>query len=396
MINKALVLNDVSFDASQRLRVGTLNTLFDGKTLNADDATLYNTVGTGTGTWASNTYQMSVTSGQYLIRQGMVFANYGSGKSQMIELTFENFQVQANVSKRVGYFSSSVTAPYNTVYDGICLENDGTTIRIRTYNNGVSTNNIPITSWDGYNQLSSYNWSNFTIILFDFLWLGGSAIRMFVVQNGTFVLAHTIKWAGTTTGTIILSPNQPVRYEIISSTGSGSFTPICAQISTEGSYSQAQGKIYSTTTSTTGVTLAAIGTNYFMLGVRKNLTYRNASVQVIGLSTFISSAGDQCYWTLEYNPTLTGGVTNTATTEVTIATNATLGTPATASGGIVLASGFSLTNILLSTSVFESSLSTYLKNTIADATNTTPLLAVCMRPITTNITAFATLNYKVF
>lgn len=398
MINQALLLGNVSFDAAKRLRVGQLSTLFDGKTLNADDTTLYNTAGTGTGTWANNTYQMSVTSGQYFIRQGTIFAGYASGKSQLIEVTFQNFQVQANVTKRVGYFSSSATAPYNTVFDGIFLENDGTTIRLRTFNAGTSTSNVPITSWDGYNQLSSYNWANFTAVLFDFLWLGGTAVRMFVMKDGQFVLAHTIKWAGNNAGTIILSPNQPIRYEIASSTGTGSLTSICAQVSSEGEVNGgAQGKTLVTTSGTTGITMATINTNYFILGIRKNMTYRTTTISMIDLNGFVSSVLDQCYWTLEYNPTLTGGVTNTATNEITVTTNTAVGTPATASGGIVLASGFLQTTALQpSNNFFVSSSSVSLKNFINDATNTTPLLALCMRPITAGIKSFGVLSYKVY
>lgn len=76
------------------LKVGQLTTLFDGKILNQDDTDIWQTVGTGTGTFTPNLYQMTVSSGQYMVRQSKRFMHYFSGKSQIIEMTFDNFHTE--------------------------------------------------------------------------------------------------------------------------------------------------------------------------------------------------------------------------------------------------------------------------------------------------------------
>ena len=120
----------VTLDAGSRLRTSQMTTLLDGKILNSDTPFLFDNAGTGTGTYANNKYNMSVGVGQFRVRQSKRFNPYFSGKSQLIEVTFDNFQVEANTVKRAGYFSSSAVSPFTANYDGFYIENDGTTIRL--------------------------------------------------------------------------------------------------------------------------------------------------------------------------------------------------------------------------------------------------------------------------
>jgi hypothetical protein len=85
-------------------------TLFDGKTLNADDPLIFENEGTGAATYAGSNVTLSVTAGQYMIRQQLFHNPYFSGKPQQIEQTCLGFQSQAGVVKRIGYFSSSTVA----------------------------------------------------------------------------------------------------------------------------------------------------------------------------------------------------------------------------------------------------------------------------------------------
>jgi len=158
----------INADAGGRTRISSITTLFDGKTLNADDERLFENVGTGTGLFSNNSYTMSVTAGQHFIRQARRFNPYFSGKSQLFEPTFDNFQPQAGVVKRAGYFSSNAVAPFDSDKDGAWIESDGTTIRLIVSNFGAETLNLPLTSWSGYANLAEYqnvaNWQNFTVI----------------------------------------------------------------------------------------------------------------------------------------------------------------------------------------------------------------------------------------
>lgn len=387
----------VTLDAGSRLRTSQMTTLHDGKILNGDNIFLYDNQGTGTGTYANNKYNMSVTAGQFRVRQSKRFLPYFSGKSQLMEVTFDNFQVEANVTKRAGYFSSNAVSPFASNYDGFYIENDGTTIRLKADRLGTNTINVPWTSWDNYNLISSYNWANFTVVAFDFLWLGGAVLRIFLKTDRGFVLAHTVNYAGAATDTFIASPNQPIRYEIRSTTGTGSFRYICSQVSTEGSTTES-GYNNSIISLSTGAnpsnTAATVGTRYALKGIRKKVANRDNSVKVVFPQVFINSA-DQAIWTLELNPTLSAPLTYTdvlnsavqeANGSAVTALSITVTTP-----GRVLASGIVMQNGMMPTGIFENDFLTSLGSTLA---NVMDEIVLCIQPMSTNVTVNGVINFK--
>ena len=73
--NQAPNTANFSYDASGRARVSELTTLFDGKTIGADDTQLWGIAGTGTNTFTNNTNVMSVTANQFLIRSSKTNQN---------------------------------------------------------------------------------------------------------------------------------------------------------------------------------------------------------------------------------------------------------------------------------------------------------------------------------
>ncbi len=319
----------VAGDTGGRFRMSQLTTLFDGKIYNAENIYKWDTKGTGTPAYANNAVGMSVTSGQYLIRQARNFCPYFSGKPQVVEFTTFNFQNQANVVKRAGYFSSNAVAPYDSTKDGVWVEADGTNYRLITSNNGTETHNIPWTDWDGYSQIQNYDFSKFTVFLIDFLWLGGAGLRLFMIVDGQFVLLHTIgNHAGYESNLIMQYPNQPVRYEIRSTTGSGSLTAVCSQVATEGTTgTNEQGEgiaIY-----TPGIACNVVGTIYALAGVRKTATYRNhfCPLAEFGGANVLSTATPEAgILMLLINPTLSAPLTWTANSriETAVATTQTV------------------------------------------------------------------------
>lgn len=335
--------NQLGFDAGSRTRVSQLTTLADLKILGADDTFLWENQGTGTGAYGSNKYNMSVASGQWLVRQTKRCFPYFSGKSQIMEVTFDNFQTEANVVKRAGYFSSNAVSPFDTTYDGFWIEDDGTTKRLRASRDGTSTLNVALADWNGkgYNW-ANHDWSKFNVVLFDFLWLGGAVLRMFVDTPFGFQLAHTYIHAASFTDTFILNPNQPIRYEIRSSTGSGSFRYICSQISTEGSVEES-GKGLAVF-NTTPISAGSVGTYYALLGLKKQTAYRCGFTQILDISVANTASTDAGIMVLIINPTLSAPLTygNNSKIQVAVATNQTItaGTgriiaakPITANGG---------------------------------------------------------------
>lgn len=381
-------LASVAYDAGARQRVSQLTTLGDYKILNADRTLLIETAGSGTGLFTNNTYTMSVTGSQYLIRQSKKFHPYFSGKSQIVECTFENFNIQANVTKRVGYFSSNAVAPYASNYDGIFLENDGTDIRFRISNNGTTVLNVTQANWN-VNTLNGHDWSKFNVILIDFLWLGGATVRLFVKTATGFQLCHVYSHAASSTGVMILSPNRPIRYEIRGNSAAGTMTYICSQVSTEGSVDEA-GIVQGLTHSSTGIVLSSIGTTYPILGVRKKTTSRDVAVSIMDFKTLTSSNNDQLKLWLLLNPTLSAPLSYSSAS-LNVETAVGNGTITVSSVGTPLVIGFSTQNTTISTQQLTTNFLSWMGNTL---NNTMDEIVLCGTPITSTITTHSALTIK--
>ena len=139
--------------------------------------------GAATQTYSEGVVTMATSGTEYAICQSYKRHLYLAGFSQAIEITFNNFGNQANVTKRVGYFSSITTAPYATVFDGFFLESDGTNEKLVIYKNGTLIASINRSSWDdpldgtGSSGVN-IDFDNFTIAEFEFLYLGGSGLQL--------------------------------------------------------------------------------------------------------------------------------------------------------------------------------------------------------------------------
>ena len=383
----------ISYDASGRARVAQLTTLGDLKTLGYDDVLLLANVGTGSAVWAANKTTLSVAANTvYIIRSSKQYFPYFSGKSEQIEMTQDGFQTEASVIKRAGYFSSVATAPYDTVYDGFYLEDDGTTKRLKAMRAGTETLNVPIASWNGDPYLQTYDWSKFTVLEFDFLWLGGANLRLFVKTDRGFLLAHQHSHAGSLSDVFTLSPNQTIRWEVRSTGGAGSMRAICAQISTEGSINES-GKQRSVNTGATGIALATIGTTYPILALRKNTAYRDKALKLFGVGAFVTSANDQLLITLQHNPTLSAALTYTPVPNNSAEVASGNGTITVTSPGTNLYSAFLAQNSILPANVLAEDFLSFIGMTLA---NVSDQLVLCGTPITAGITTFGALNFKEF
>lgn len=382
----SLAYGDFGVDASGRQRVGQLTTLFDGKTLGSDDEDIFSNVGTGTGTWANNMYNMSVAIGEYQIRQTKRWLPYFSGKSQFVEVTCDNFQTQIGVQKRIGYFSSSAVAPYTASLDGFCIEDDGTKKVLKIYNNGTEKVSVDFTAMDNYAAVSSYDFSNFTVMAFDFLWLGGAILRFWLKTELGFVLVHSVSYSGTQTATFTLSPNQPLRYEVRGISDAGSVRYICSQIATEGSLNEA-GKtkaIYNDSNVTTNNT----STTYALLGIRKLTSFRDVAIQIIEMGVVNTSQNDSGMLLLLRNPTLSGSLTYSTNGKLqsALATSQTV----TANGYVIAAAPAGLSG---STSVMKENFLSFLGNDIA---NVMDEYILAYRPASANQAVRGLVNIKEF
>jgi hypothetical protein len=382
-------IGGITQDAGGRVRVSQLTTLGDYKTLNADRTLLLETVGTGTGAFSANKYSMSVTAGQWLVRQSRRYHPYFSGKSQMVECTFDNFGLQANVTKRVGYFSSSAVSPYDSTYDGIWLENTGTSYVLKASRAGTETVSVDWTLWDRYNLISDYSFDNFTVLLFDFLWLGGAVLRLWIKTGSGFVLLHTVNYSGSAQDIFIKSPNQPLRYEIRSTTGTGSMRYICAQVSTEGSINESG--LGRSVFNTTGVATNTIGTTYPVLSVRKGTAYRDIAVSMEDLSVFVTTTQDQVRWSLQINPTLSAPLTYSALANSATEFAVGNGTITVTTAGVVIVAGHTSSTLMQPTGILKLNFLSFLGGSID---NVMDEYVLCVTPLTNAVTSYSTLSFK--
>jgi hypothetical protein len=328
IVNGLVFGGSVSFDPSQpgiaadgSVKVAQQTTLLDGKILNADEAYIWQTVGNGTGTFTGNKFNMSVTAGQWLVRQTRRRYPYFSGKPQKVEETMDNFAPDANVVKRYGYFSSNAVSPYDSDYDGFWLESGSGTIAVKMARLGTSTLDKDITQWSGYDLLGEYqdpaNWDNFSVSDFNFLWLGGAVwIFRLKTANG-FIVAHQFNYAGTAQDVFMSSPNQPVRYEIRSTTGTGSLRYICSEVSTEGSIEESGQSLALVGTK---IDADVVGTIYAMIGLKKQTSYRDNAVKIIdvGLSN-AAITSDSGIVAIYINPTLSAPLTYANDSKIQVA-----------------------------------------------------------------------------
>lgn len=392
--NSEITYNSTALDAAGGLPVSQ-KTILGNYVQDKDNLPLLlDRQGTGSQVYNSGVVSMSVSSGQYAICQSFKRHLYLAGKAQSSEITFNNFAPEVDVTKRVGLFSSSTTAPYNTNLDGFYLESSGGVISLVIQKNGSTIANVPQSSWNGDKLDGSgpsgitINFNNFTVMELDYLYLGGTALRLRFNIGGVFYLAHTIQNSSINNSTFVGSPVQPVRWEIRSTGGAGSLGQICASVSTGGALDVA-GFPRAFDTGTTFINANTPGTTYMIAALRLN----NSSAIGFGfLGTSLATTNDPYITRFILNPTFGTAPTWAAlpNSGFDIATGET-GNPSltTVTGGTMLNTGFvsdqSRAGTLEANSLFQPGVST---------NGNFDVLAYCAQPIGSNLDLRGGINFK--
>jgi len=325
--NNAVKYSDsTNLDAFGRLRTSNVTSLLEYKHVYDKLPLVINEVTAGTATSVFDNPNSQVvmavsTNNDYVIRKGVARGIYQPGKGQIFEASFGNFQLQTNVIKRVGYFTTSMAAPYDTIVDGFFLESNGQTniISFQIWQSGTTTFSATSTSWltTDY-DVTNIDWSKTQLMFVDFQWLGVGRVRFGVVINGQFKLFATSTGTNNLNNVYMKAPNQPVRYEIRSVSGgaAGSFNMICSQISLEGTINSLQKS--SSVAAFTAQTKTTAYVTYPILGYRLNSNYEGANITLSDVQTLnITNPSKADYVvTVQYNPTLSSSaswsnITNT-------------------------------------------------------------------------------------
>jgi hypothetical protein len=313
--------NSVSFegtpqvDAFSRFRTSQLNSILEIKHVYDKNPLLIDEIknGSATSTWTPNNSDVEMdtfTTGDYVIRSTKARGVYSPGKGGLFEATFMNFQIENNIIKRVGYFSSANTAPYNGTFDGFFLESNGdtNTITFQVWRSGTQIFSVDLSQWSSetFDPLN-IDWELDQLFWCDFQWLGVGRIRFgLVIPEKGFVQFGEVCSANTIEDPYMTNPNQPIRYEIRQSgPGSGEFHQLCSHYAVEGSQN-ALIKAVSIQNSTER-TLLTPGVKYPLLGYRCAQDWRGANIILDSLFALNQVTGTDYLITVEMNPGITGG-----------------------------------------------------------------------------------------
>jgi len=309
--NNAVKYSDSpNLDAFGRLRTAAVTNLLDIKHVYDKNPLQVNEITAGTATSVFNQefarVRMSTSANNDLvIRQTKTHPIYQPGKSQLFEGSLSNLQLETNIIKRVGCFTSTTASTYNSVFDGFFLESNGVTniISFQIWRSGTTIYSAATTTWDSTEfDPTNLNWSNSQLMSVDYQWLGVGRMRFGMVISGLTIYFAEHTSANSETGVYMSSPNQPIRYEIRQTgAGSGYLDMICSQVSTEG----ALNGLFSTVSviNDTTATLATSGTKYPFIGYRLKPNYKGVTSQFSELS-ILNTSNDNYLVTVEFNPTL--------------------------------------------------------------------------------------------
>ena len=344
--NNAVKYSDsTNLDAFGRLRTSNVTSLLEYKHTYDKLPLVINEVTAGT---ATSVYQkvnsqvvMSVsTNNDYVIRQGVARGIYQPGKGQIFEASFSNFQLQTNVIKRVGYFTTVTTAPYTSVVDGFFLESNGQTgiISFQIWQSGTTTFSAASTSWFTTDyDVTNINWSKTQLMFTDFQWLGVGRVRFGVVIDGQFKLFATNTGTNNLDNVYMRAPNQPVRYEIRSVAGgaAGSFNMICSQVSLEGSINSLQKS--TSVVAFTAQTKPTAYVTYPILGYRLNSNYEGANITLSDIQSLNVTTPSKADFliTIQYNPTLSSSSSWTSISDTPIQYSLSTGQTISTEGHII-------------------------------------------------------------
>lgn len=395
------ITNSVRFQSTATDASGFLNvsnkTILGNYVQDKDDIPLLlDRVSSGgaTQTWNNGVVDMAVGGAEYAICQSFKRHLYLGGKSQRVEITFNEMGVQANVEKRIGYFSSSTVAPYNTAYDGFYLEMDGTTHNIVINKGGTPTATIPRANWDdpldgtGVSGVS-IDLKDFTVMVMEFLYLGGTALTVSFIVGGVQYIAHRYENSSVNGTTFVNSPVQPVRWEVRGNGAGGDLGQICAAVSSGGALDVVGFPHAVDLGFGNFINANSAGVTYLVAALRIN-DFRAVGLDITG--DLLATTNDDYIARFIVNPTIAGAALTwnaipNSGYDWAIGDTANPSTN-TVTGGTVIASAFGEGNSLRTleaNSLFQVG---------SDLDGNSDILALCVEPIGTNLDIRGAINFK--
>jgi hypothetical protein len=398
-----------NLDAFSRARVSFPVGLFSSKMLYDNLPLIYDdqqTSGAST-TSTYNSNQASVTllaTGNVAgtrVRQTFRRFNYQPGRSQLITLTgiIATSGSATGITRRIGQFDGS---------NGFFFQYGGTpgaavlSVGLRTNTSGSPVDTlIPSSSWN-IDKMNGSGISGITldptktqIFVIDYQWLGVGRIRYGFDINGTIYYVHQILPANNQALVSISTPNNPIRYEIISDgTGAAStatMTQVCASAVSEGGDLDV-GYPCSISTGTTTFSTTNTTNIFPVLAMQTQAGKLGATIELSSISVSSSTTGSQFLFQVYMNPTLTGTALTYNPVSGSVCQYAVGTTATTVSGGTIIHQEFILANRASS----SLDISSHGIRTIGSYINGTPetiVFAISSVPAAINA-CYMTINYR--
>jgi hypothetical protein len=401
--------DSANLDAFSRLRTSDPVGLFSSKMLYDNAPLTYDDQQTS-GASTSSTYnnnQASVTlsaTGNVAgtrIRQSFRRFNYQPGRSQLVALTgiiAATGAAAAGITRRIGQFDG---------YNGFFFQYGGTpgdgylSVGIRTYTSGSAVDTLIIQSSWNIDKMNGSGPSGITldvtkaqIFIIDYQWLGVGRIRYGFDINGVIYYVHQITPANNQALVSISTPNNPIRYEIISN-GAGSAATatlihICASVVSEGGGLDV-GYPISINSSTTAFTTNN-STNIFpIIALQLQSNKLGATVDISSVTVTSTTANAQLLFQIYLNPTLTGTALSYSAITNSVCQYSLGTTGTTVSGGTIIHQEFisNRSGTSLNVSSFGvRTLGTYINNT-----SETLVFAISSVPAASNA-VYMTVNWR--
>lgn len=332
-------------DAFSRLRVSESYTLFESKQLFGSGTLYFSSYTSGSATMAyqpnkaSTLLTVTAASGSRAVRQSKRYFNYQPGKSQYIVMTFTPDGGVAGIDERVGYYDDS---------NGIFFQLHGTTPQfvVRSKTSGapidvaVSQADWNIDSLDGSGPSGlTMDFTKSQILFMDFQWLGVGTVRYGFVVDARLIYAHASQHANVTSGVYMSTPNLPVRWECVNTSGSattGSLESICCTVISEGGF-QPVGLTRTVMTDYLGRQVTNVPTAVMAFRLQTSSSNAGAALIPKTVSMATETASHIVKWELLLNPTLGGPDAWNAVANSSLEYSIT---KTTVTGGSVVAGGF--------------------------------------------------------
>ena len=338
-------------DSFGRFRVSNLTKLFESKQIFDNQPLFWDELLTGSGitsAWtvarASTILTSTASTAGNFIRQTFRRFNYRAGQSTLIDMTgiLDPSGGGTGVQRYIGQLDDD---------NGFYFMDDQGTIKVGCRSSVTGSPVDVLTEQANWNvdTMDGTGPSGLTldptkaqIFFFDYEWLGVGVVRFAVGgPRGEPIYVHEFRNANALDSVYMSTPNNPLRYQMITTASSPASTMecMCAAVSTEGDDSPL-GIEHNHSTDGTAITLASTGQYYPIVGIRLQAAKVGAMVDTINVHAIELGTNKFYQWALMFNPTISGTFTYGDLTNSAVQTATGVGATTVTGNGIIIASGF--------------------------------------------------------